>query len=534
MTTVRALFLAANPQDTTRLALDEEIRQISNGIRMSDGRDVLDVVSAWAVRPDDLLLYLNQYRPKIVHFSGHGSPAGEIILVNEHGSGKPVSPQALKSLFTTLRDNIEIVFLNACYTREQAEAIGEVIDYVVGTNAALSDKAATAFATAFYRALGFGRTVREAFDQARTALLFEGAFEEDAPELLVRAGASPDMRLLDFRTSPSRANHLQIEAILEAKECEIRVVQGDVVDFVCDVVVLKYAQTFYGADRIVANRISDDPGRDIAPRVGDFVLIPTRGGISAKQALFVGVKPLYELGYADIREFSIRAVQILLNKTSNARHIAMTIHGPGFGLDEQESFLAQIAGLRDALREVDSLPFRQITIVERNQGRASRLMRVLQEQLPTGRLSIITPNDPGPSRLRLDDAGVHSRAKPHIFVAMPFSEDMEDTYIFGIQGPVNEAGYLCERVDLTTFTGDIMARIKSRIETASLVIADLTGSNANVYLEVGYAWGRNRPTLLLVKSGQQLKFDVQNQRCIIYKSIADLAKKLKTDLAALA
>jgi hypothetical protein len=116
---------------------------------------------------------------------------------------------------------------------------------------------------------------------------------------------------------------------------------------------------------------------------------------------------------------------------------------------------------------------------------------------------------------------------------MPFSEEMEDTFVFGIQAPVNRAGYLCERIDMDTFTGDILTRIKSRIETASLVIADLTGANANVYLEVGYAWGKDLPTLLLIRKGAELKFDVQSQRCITYKNIADLGKKLETDLATL-
>lgn len=73
------------------------------------------------------------------------------------------------------------------------------------------------------------------------------------------------------------------------------------------------------------------------------------------------------------------------------------------------------------------------------------------------------------------------------YAAMPFNKELQDVYVFGIQGPVNEAGYLCERMDMVSFTGDILARIKSRIETAALVIADLSGANANVYLEVGYA-----------------------------------------------
>ena len=101
---------------------------------------------------------------------------------------------------------------------------------------------------------------------------------------------------------------------------------------------------------------------------------------------------------------------------------------------------------------------------------------------------------------------------------------MEDVYGFGIQAPVNAAGYLCERLDLTSFTGEIMDRLRERIETASLVVADLTGSNPNVYLEVGYSWGRNKTTVLLAKKGTELKFDVRGRKCLFYGNITDLAK----------
>jgi len=195
MTKLNILFLAANPQNTTPLALDEEIREITHKIRMSEGRDMLEVKSFWAVRPDDLIQYLNQYKPQIVHFSGHGSDAGEIILVDNDGKAKPVSPQALKSLLTTLKDNIQIVLLNACYSKIQGKAVSKVIDYVVGMNTAIGDRAAITFAASFYRALGFDRTVKEAFDQAKTALLLEGIAEENTPELLIKKGASPHKKL---------------------------------------------------------------------------------------------------------------------------------------------------------------------------------------------------------------------------------------------------------------------------------------------------------------------------------------------------
>ena len=201
MAKIKALFLAANPGATTQLALDNEIREITQKIRLSENRDILDVISAWAVRPDDLFQYLNQHKPQIVHFSGHGSTEGEIILVNNTGSAKPVSSSALKALFTTLKDNIKIVVLNACYSKIQGKAINETIDYVIGMNTAIGDESAIIFATSFYRALGFNRTIQEAFDQAITALLLEGIPEDQTPELLIKEGVSADIRILDFNSS---------------------------------------------------------------------------------------------------------------------------------------------------------------------------------------------------------------------------------------------------------------------------------------------------------------------------------------------
>ena len=117
---------------------------------------------------------------------------------------------------------------------------------------------------------------------------------------------------------------------------------------------------------------------------------------------------------------------------------------------------------------------------------------------------------------------------------MPFASEFDDIFYYGIQGAVNEAGYLCERADLESFTGDVMEWVKKKIESADFVIADLTNANANVYLEVGYAWGRNIPSILLVQQSDDLKFDVRGQRCLVYNRIQDLELKLTKELKSLA
>jgi len=72
---------------------------------------------------------------------------------------------------------------------------------------------------------------------------------------------------------------------------------------------------------------------------------------------------------------------------------------------------------------------------------------------------------------------------------MPFSDDYLDEWEIGVFESANAAGFLCERMDVEVFVGDVLAQIKDRIDSCSLLIAILTGENPNVYLEIGYAWG---------------------------------------------
>ena len=186
MDKIKILFVSANPPGTTPLKLDDEVRQINTKIRASDHRESIEFVTIWAARPDDLLQYLNEHRPHIVHFSGHGSATEQIILLDNDGSAKPVSKAALVALFRTLKRNIRVVVLNACFSQPQAEAITGEIDCAIGMTRAVGDKAAIVFAAAFYRAIGFGESVQNAFDQGRAALLLEGIPEDKTPALMCR------------------------------------------------------------------------------------------------------------------------------------------------------------------------------------------------------------------------------------------------------------------------------------------------------------------------------------------------------------
>lgn len=190
MTVTKILTLAANPLDTTRLRLPEEVREIQEGLALSDGREKFEVVSQWAVRPDDLRRALLKYEPEIVHFSGHGSSQQGLVFENEAGQSSLVQGRTLAKLFE-LCDSVTCVLLNACYSEVQAAAIAQTVDYVIGMNQAIGDRAAIKFAVGFYDALGYGRSIDESFQFGLLAIDLENIPESATPILYARQSASP-------------------------------------------------------------------------------------------------------------------------------------------------------------------------------------------------------------------------------------------------------------------------------------------------------------------------------------------------------
>lgn len=188
---VKILLLSAKPAGTTTLQLDEEMREITQKIRAAEHRDLIEVVTAGAVRPDDLLQAMNEHRPHVIQFSGHGSRSKAIIVCDEGGSSKPVGKDALVVLFESTRSNVQVVVLNSCYSRAQAEAIVSVVPCAIGMKDSVGDRAARVFAASFYRAVAFGHSVQTAFEQGIAALKLEGIAEDDIPELIAQDGVDP-------------------------------------------------------------------------------------------------------------------------------------------------------------------------------------------------------------------------------------------------------------------------------------------------------------------------------------------------------
>ncbi|MGK7913945.1 MAG: CHAT domain-containing protein, partial [Prochloraceae cyanobacterium] len=117
-------------------------------------------------------------KPQIVHFCGHGLEDGSLLLEDEGGHNKSVSPDGLASLFQLHANYVNCVLLNACHSAQTAEAISKYINYVIGMNQPIGDQAAIAFAQGFYDGLGYAipdnqDVIQRAFEEGKVAIQLE-------------------------------------------------------------------------------------------------------------------------------------------------------------------------------------------------------------------------------------------------------------------------------------------------------------------------------------------------------------------------
>jgi hypothetical protein len=107
---------------------------------------------------------------------------------------------------------------------------------------------------------------------------------------------------------------------------------------------------------------------------------------------------------------------------------------------------------------------------------------------------------------------------PKAFVVMQFTESFNTLYEEVIQPVCSEFGYQAVRGDETFTSGSVLDEIIQSIQDASVVIAEITPNNPNVFYEVGYAHALNKPTILLCdKTRDKLPFDVSGFRTLFYE-----------------
>lgn len=312
------------------------------------------------------------------------------------------------------------------------------------------------------------------------------------------------------------------------KPISVTVVHDDVTSVKADLLLLKHARSFLGADEVVALRLEQRGvcvEADISPDVGEAAIINTQGAIAADHVLFVGTPRLGKFRYKEMRSFAKQAIELIDKQQFAVKRLLTTVHGAGYGLDIEEALQAMVFGFQQGIATGAAKDLEEIVFVERKSQRYEVLRNALEEVELVGPSPVVSSHES--TSAPTATAPPEPKKKKCVFVAMPFQEEFEDVYQFGIYAAVRRCGYVCEKVDESVFAGSIVERITEGIRDSEFIIADLTHEKPNVYLEVGYAWGTKRPVIMVAKEGQRLHFDLAHHKCIFYRTIGRLADELE-------
>jgi hypothetical protein len=127
--------------------------------------------------------------------------------------------------------------------------------------------------------------------------------------------------------------------------------------------------------------------------------------------------------------------------------------------------------------------------------------------------------------------------KPICFVIMQFTDEYNSLYADVIRPTCQDYGYKVIRADDSYTSGSIIDDITRSIRESTIIIADITPNNPNVFYEVGFAHGINKPTILLSDRKRELPFDVSGFRTLFYDNTiggkSSVEERLKRHLPAI-
>jgi hypothetical protein len=358
-----------------------------------------------------------------------------------------------------------------------------------------------------------------------------------------------DVQFVDMRAglrAPLSARFLEqlrtLDQDIAPQSIQLVFENADIMTYPADVAAFKYAQGFHAADghaaALLRNAGIDES--EYTPYPGEYSLIATQDALTAGKVLFIGTERLKLIGYDGYQRMAVETLKALKNDAPETKHLVMTFHGGGHGLDENEAAISQLRGLIAAVAEDQYPPaLERITIVERAENRFRRLNNSLTDLLNSEGLSRTADGWHIP--LKTDAAAPEpdipvqqTSSRTHAFVVMPQDPALDDLFYYAIQTPVHAYGLLCERLEVEEYDADVIKYLEDRLATATIVVAIVPAADPLLYWQIGYARGARCPVVLVGhKSEDQQSPVLQGLPQLTYTKLRDVETGLAEHLQQL-
>jgi len=112
-----------------------------------------------------------------------------------------------------------------------------------------------------------------------------------------------------------------------------------------------------------------------------------------------------------------------------------------------------------------------------------------------------------------------TRGRPWVFLIVSYREEMKDLCDLIAEVTERDFDVACIRADQVPSTGyDLLNKIHQLIDRAELVIAEISELSPNVFYEIGYAVGVQKPPMLLIEKGKDVPTDIRGLEFIEYEN----------------
>lgn len=145
----------------------------------------------------------------IVHFSAHGTNDGIYVRAADD-TGILVETHQLRELFECMDKFPKLVFFSACYSKNIAESLSQIIDCCIGMDGEVDDLTANEFVKHFYRALAGGSSIQTAFDTGVLNVKSSGYPEEAAKYCIFSKPDYARSQIFCGEKAVAKANSLKV------------------------------------------------------------------------------------------------------------------------------------------------------------------------------------------------------------------------------------------------------------------------------------------------------------------------------------
>jgi hypothetical protein len=270
-------------------------------------------------------------------------------------------------------------------------------------------------------------------------------------------------------------------------------------------------------------------------KIGDSLIAKIKAGINQSDYIGVILSPRSvnstwvreELNMAIAQEIASQSIKVLPILIENCE-IPTFLRDKLFA-DFTSSYDAGLASLLNVLvpkkdKSAISAPVVGERLSEAAQERfdeLTQMMRVLLErleigiQIPEDKSIFAKINEPEDRKL--------------CFILMPFSgDDLQFVYNDFVKPTIERKfDLVCKRADDIFGTNVIMDDVWRGIMQARIIIAELTGRNANVFYEIGLCHAVGKKVLFLAQSMNDVPFDIGHRRVLLYEYSPHGCKKLE-------